>query len=343
MDPRQRAPPLNTSAPLQAQHNRRFSYAETPVDMQQDQGFGRSGQRYMHNQASLPEVETPTSPAAGGLDGYHVQTRSPAEHPLAAQAAAMNMHATGAGQQPVRPERMSSPYGVPEPTGVHPAYYAPVASQTPQTFSSQPTQYQQHAYTAAQPQPQPQPQSAPQQQTRRSSTIPMQSEADARQPQPHPQSPTKKTSAIQPDHVQIPYSPNHITTPTQPIFAPSAAIGPNGLAPSMHQPGQVAHPNMSDPTGSASSKSAFQHSLCECSGDMGTCFTGLFCPCILDSRTAYRMGRRSKKLDPTDMLGFSSCNGRCGVMGVFGVCGLCCEFLYLTTLYVRLLKANAWY
>lgn len=71
-------------------------------------------------------------------------------------------------------------------------------------------------------------------------------------------------------------------------------------------------------------KMDWNHGMCECSGDIGTCITGVFCPCILDSRTAYRLNRRSEKQDPTDLLGFKSCNSRCTVMSIFGICGLCC-------------------
>lgn len=327
MDRNARNPPaIHTNNPS-ASHNRRFSYAETPIDVQRDQGFGGRGQQYRHNQEALQEAETPVE-GGGRLDGYHMQTRSPAVNPYA-DSMPQTTQATQATQQPVRPQRMSSPYGVPEPTGVHPAYYAPVVSQTPPNVpTSQPLQHPPSAYTAV-------PNSGtintetqlqdPSQGRRRTSTVPMQSEADARQPQSqHPHSPTKKQHGpIQPDHVTIPYSPTHITSPTAPIFAPAAAIGPNGLASAeMHQPGQVAHPNMHNIQGSTSDKDSWAHSLCECNADMGTCLMGLFCPCVLDSRTSYRMGRKSGKKDPTDMLGFKSCNARC----VFFNCGLCCEY-----------------
>lgn len=332
MDPRhygQRSPVgINTSdtAPMSQGHGRRFSYAETPVDMQQGQEFPRV-QRYAHTQEPLREAETPVE--GGVAEGNQFQTRSPAANsyqervPQAAHPAwsskddvpvqmrasesegAYQDHRQAAVQStntlPSRPQRMSSPYGVPEPTAVHPAYYAPVVSQTP---ASQPPQY-----------------GAPPQ-IRRQSTIAMQAE-DSRQP-PTPVSPTKQYS-IQPDHVQIPYSPLRVST--QPIFAPAAATGPNGLDPSLHQPGQLAHPNMNMNSSFSGDKGAFENTLCGCSSDVGTCVTGLFCPCILDSRTSYRLGRRKAKLDPTDMLGFETCNGRCGVMGTFGLCGLCCMFL----------------
>jgi Cys-rich protein (TIGR01571 family) len=76
---------------------------------------------------------------------------------------------------------------------------------------------------------------------------------------------------------------------------------------------------------SPSTRASWQHELCECNADVGTCITGILCPCVLDSKTAYRLERRGLKKDPTDMLGFSACNGRCSVMSLFGVCGLFCK------------------
>jgi hypothetical protein len=318
MDPRaygdRRSPPvINTSnigTMPQGRGGRRFSYAETPIDMQEPV-FGRA-QNYSHNQDTLDEASTPIE--AGGLDGYHIQASTSPVASAYNVPQPSNLFATP--QQATPAQRTSSPYGFPEPQGVHPAYYAPVASQIPQNDTSQslepvPTPYLTH------------PQNPPQRNPQRSSTIPIHSETDTRQ-QPI-RSPTKSSSPIQPDHVQIPYTPRSLTSPTQPIFAPGALTGPNGMAPEMHQPGQVAHPNMQNVTGSTSDKSPFLHSLCECNADVVTCLEGLFCPCILDSRTAYRMGRRAEKKDPTDMLGFKSCNGRCAVMGLFGICGFYCK------------------
>ncbi|KAF9700633.1 hypothetical protein EKO04_001855 [Ascochyta lentis] len=116
-----------------------------------------------------------------------------------------------------------------------------------------------------------------------------------------------------------PYSPHNfsthnLTTPHA-IFSPDAAHGPNGLDFSLHQPGQIRHPNMDSGT-----PQTWKTSLCACNSDVSTCLTGLFCPCILSGRTAYRLSQKSKKADATDMLGHSSTNGHCVAMTL--ACGV---------------------
>ncbi|KAF2434084.1 PLAC8-domain-containing protein, partial [Tothia fuscella] len=213
-------------------------------------------------------------------------------------------------QQPShdRQSSNSSPYNIPEPTQTHPAYYAQVADPTAMhTPRSRPG--------SVQPVPQSPGPEPPLTRPHRVSTMPIRTESDEKAP--HPTSPPAKRTSF------TPYSPTAIHPPnranTQPVFAATSLTGPNGLSPEQHQPGQVAHPNM---LLSPSIKGKWQHSLCECNADVGTCLTGIFCPCILDSKTAYRLEKRSSKKDPSDMLGFSSCNGRCGVMTVFGICGI---------------------
>ncbi|KAH7384171.1 PLAC8 family-domain-containing protein [Phaeosphaeria sp. MPI-PUGE-AT-0046c] len=116
-----------------------------------------------------------------------------------------------------------------------------------------------------------------------------------------------------------PYSPHGFasaqTNNFHAVFSPDAAHGPNGLDFALHQPGQISHPNMD----SASSKQ-WRTSLCSCGPDVGTCLTGLFCPCILYGRTSYRLSQKSAKKDPTDMLGYSAVNGHCMLMSI--ACGL---------------------
>jgi Cys-rich protein (TIGR01571 family) len=116
-----------------------------------------------------------------------------------------------------------------------------------------------------------------------------------------------------------PYSPHGFNSAhpnsTHAVFSPAAAHGPNGLDFALHQPGQIAHPNME----SESSKE-WRTSLCACAPDPSTCLAGLLCPCILYGRTSYRLSQKSAKRDPTDMLGYSSGNARCGLMAV--ACGL---------------------
>lgn len=275
---------------------RRFSYLETPIDMQEPQ-FGND--RFAPNHGAIEEQNTPIE----GIEGYHIQSREAFPVTAYTMPPASNMHAA-----PVRPERTSSPYGVPEPRGIHPAYYAPVASQPYSSPRSRPGSEAQlpTAYPTSQ---SPEPQTMNRMQ--RSSTIPIKPESE--------EGYKPKSPGFHEDRVQIPYSPQHG------VFNPTSLVGPNGMDPEMHQPGQVAHPNMQSGE-SSSSKGEWAHSLCECNSDVGTCMTGIFCPCILDSKTAYRMERKGEKRDPTDLLGFGNCNKRCGIMGIFGICGLCCKF-----------------
>lgn len=116
-----------------------------------------------------------------------------------------------------------------------------------------------------------------------------------------------------------PYSPHGFTqgqtNNVHAVFSPDAAHGPNGLDFALHQPGQIAHPNME-----SNSSHEWTHSLCACSPDVSTCLTGMFCPCILYGRTSYRLSQKSAKKDPTDMLGHSSTSGHCMIMSLS--CGL---------------------
>jgi Cys-rich protein (TIGR01571 family) len=266
---------------------------------------------------ATPIQESPASASVLGLQfqqyGYGIgiapepswSHKSQIEQPQSTQAP----QAPQANDQKI--DRSSSPYGIPESTQTHPAYYAPIASTTlssqfqQQRLSSPPLPYQQ---------PSMQPKSQPQQFTKSNRVSTLKAESDEKQPQDVKvplRSPTIPTS-------------NSPRAYQQPIFSPGSLAGPNGVAPDLHQPGQILHPNMTFPS-TTGRKSEWNHGMCECSGDVGTCVTGIFCPCILDSRTAYRLNRRSAKKDPTDLLGFNSCNSRCTVMSIFGLCGLCCK------------------
>lgn len=130
--------------------------------------------------------------------------------------------------------------------------------------------------------------------------------------------PTSPTNRISP-YPNEPYSPHGFTSGQNnnfhAVFSPDAAHGPNGLDFAAHQPGQISHPNME-----LEKSKEWSNGLCACSPDPSTCLTGLFCPCILYGRTSYRLSQKSAKKDPTDMLGHSSTNGHCIVMGLS--CGL---------------------
>ncbi|KZF26946.1 PLAC8-domain-containing protein [Xylona heveae TC161] len=103
-----------------------------------------------------------------------------------------------------------------------------------------------------------------------------------------------------------------IITNFAPIYNPHSATGPNGLALETHLPGQIAHPNMQH-------SSHWKHQGCDCS-DISVCCVGAFCPCIIYGKTQYRLSQKSARKDPTDLLGYSACNGACGLMAL--ACGL---------------------
>lgn len=126
-----------------------------------------------------------------------------------------------------------------------------------------------------------------------------------------------KTHAFTND--DVPYSPHDFPTHTlatpHAVFSPDALSGPNGLDFTTHQPGQIRHPNMD-----LDSSKTWKHGLCACTPDPSLCLTGLFCPCILSGRTAYRLSQKSRKADPTDLLGHSSTNSHCLAMTL--ACGV---------------------
>lgn len=95
-----------------------------------------------------------------------------------------------------------------------------------------------------------------------------------------------------------------------------------------HQPGQTIHPNQTVVGGHWST------GLCECT-DVGTCCLGLSCPCILYGRTQYRLLRKSRGEDPTNLLGHEICNGSCTSMAL--LCG--CQWLLATIQHTRTRKA----
>lgn len=147
---------------------------------------------------------------------------------------------------------------------------------------------------------------------------------------PYPGLVTRKTDIYAPDdlvaiHQQAAFAQGR--TPT----LPADAVGSNFRA--QHMPGQIAHPNQrgysnqnfgsgssSSPKGQ-SSDSGWRTGLFACAPDADTCCLSLVAPCVVHSRTAHRFSRRSEGRDPTDMLGFSSCNASC-ILTAFPLCCL---------------------
>ncbi|KAI4173881.1 MAG: hypothetical protein LQ343_002649 [Gyalolechia ehrenbergii] len=96
------------------------------------------------------------------------------------------------------------------------------------------------------------------------------------------------------------------------VYNPNSLAGPNASL-GNHRPGQVAHPN-------ATIEPEWKHGLCEIDT---LCCVGLCCPCIIYGKTQYRISRKTQKEDPTNMLGYESCNSSCGLMAL--ACGFQCK------------------
>ncbi|KAJ5952106.1 uncharacterized protein N7479_010519 [Penicillium vulpinum] len=124
--------------------------------------------------------------------------------------------------------------------------------------------------------------------------------------------PQSDTVAIVPDEnpLQSPKSP-YFPPPTR--VATSHAPQPDDLS-AYHQPGQAIHPSQEG--------GGWSNGLCEFSS-FGICCLGILCPCILYGRTQHRLSMKSRKEDPTNMLGYETCNASCTGMGL--LCGCQCK------------------
>ncbi|KAJ5121471.1 uncharacterized protein N7515_009432 [Penicillium bovifimosum] len=143
----------------------------------------------------------------------------------------------------------------------------------------------------------------------------------------NPEAPSRsETVTIVPDA-------NPLQSPTSPYFPPPTRAATSHDPPSndlsaYHQPGQSLHPNQEVKGG------GWSNGLCEFS-NFGICCLGLICPCILYGRTQHRLSMKSKREDPTNMLGYETCNGSCTAMGL--LCG--CQWLLATVQHTRTRKA----
>lgn len=243
--------------------NPRYSYLSTPAEMQ-----APTFQQFSSPTNSTID-ESPISPRRAYTDSLYGATP-----------------AATAPSEKAPIERTGSPYGLPPPQEVHPAYYAPV---DPVPALSM----QQSAPAAAEPLPI---------KKREDFTSSMQA---SRQPQLHGHGegdPPKKLARE--DRVTTTYNPDSLA-------------GPNGALDN-HMPGQVSHPNATiDPE--------WKHGLCT---PDALCCMGLLCPCIVYGKTQYRLSRKAQKQDPTDLLGYESCNGSCGLFAL--ACGFQCRYPSMT-------------
>ena len=122
------------------------------------------------------------------------------------------------------------------------------------------------------------------------------------------------------------HKPSQTTAPTHTKTSqPSQLVPPNTTTNTLqsqshvHTPGQIRHPRHPIPGG------PWTHSLCDPTTvkDPATCCAGLFCPCILYGRTQYRLSQKSAGRDPTNVLGYETCNASCVGMAML-VCGCQC-------------------
>jgi Cys-rich protein (TIGR01571 family) len=125
------------------------------------------------------------------------------------------------------------------------------------------------------------------------------------------------------DTLSIEPDANPLQSPKNTYFPPpatpalnSSQAPPVGDLSAFHQPGQIMHPNQEVQGGT------WTHGLCDCS-NIGTCCVGVICPCILYGKTQHRLTMKSRKEDPTNMLGYDTCNGSCSAMALF--CGCQCN------------------
>ena len=263
--------------------NARYSYQETPQEHQ--------AATFQPFSPVSPISEAPTSPSNAYIYAHQPQplatTQFPSEKGLA--------HHTG----------QASPYGLPAPQQVHPAYFAPIADNGP---------------------------SAPLMQVQSPTPVTPYQAADPLLLKSSLENDNQKGSAAsieskrQPTQHETPHfdaSPQRSATERTQVYNPDSLAGPNGAPIEHHMPGQVAHPNSHvDPH--------WKHGLCE---PDATCCLGLFCPCIVYGKTQYRLTKKRNRQDPTDLLGYETMNGSCGIMalgcgfqGMFSpiLAGLCC-------------------
>lgn len=138
--------------------------------------------------------------------------------------------------------------------------------------------------------------------------------------------PVKTDQHLQHESQSVPVAPdtNPLQSPSTPYFPPpvrtAATPAPPNDFETYHQPGQISHPNQQIRGG------GWNYGLCDCSS-IGTCCLGLVCPCIVYGRTQHRLSVRSRKEDPTNMLGYETCNGSCTAMAL--LCGCQCEYSIL--------------
>lgn len=250
-----------------AHRDPRYSYVETPIEMQ------RPAFHPLSSPTDSTIEESPMSPVSG-QELHGLPLPGDLGYPL---------------EKTITVERTASPYNFPAPSQPHPAHFAPYADDG---MSSQWQEPRSH----------PQPPQSP-------GPIPIKTEGETAGSVPPPVLPATATTGLSALNAQA-IAPDVDRRPG--VYNPDSLSGPD-VASDAHRPGQISHPNAAvDPE--------WKHGLCEIDT---TCCLGLWCPCVLYGKTQYRLSQKAQKHDATDLLGYKSCNGSCGIMAL--ACGFQCK------------------
>lgn len=264
--------------------NPRYSYTDTPLEMQQ------------------PTFAHPlTNPTNSTIEESPISTTSPSSRMLPDYSA-------GGDKAPVRLEKQHAPSS----SELHPAFFAPYEDTKNDRGYHNGQQQQQQLYQ----QHFQEPDTAPHSHAHSSGQI---TSSSKQRKEPHQQAPTAPVTLTSPggttsvpslqssNEQKPPLIKKHTIEPDASFPAPP--IDPSHIDASSHRPGQVSHPN-------SQTSHHFHHSLCDPSP---TCCTALFCPCLVYGKTMHRISRKTARQDPTDLLGYDSCNASCGLFAL--ACG----------------------
>ncbi|KAI9714124.1 MAG: hypothetical protein M1828_001214 [Chrysothrix sp. TS-e1954] len=171
---------------------------------------------------------------------------------------------------------------------------------------------------------------------------------------------TSNDTQIPPQFQQQPYLPQSRSPPPVPLspdlIKPALTPPPNSSnAPASRNTALAIQPVTADPPtfappptpgrtksatatsfGPTNSSTLWSQTLCACPpSDLSTCCLGLFCPCIVYSRTMHRLSNRKKHNGEAgagnNLLGWSACDGPC--LGFALLCG--CQGVLATILRTR--------
>ncbi|KAJ5713132.1 uncharacterized protein N7483_010313 [Penicillium malachiteum] len=342
-------------------HNNRYSFMDSPVDGHSaNQYHADSNSAAQHHQyqtiveqarpaqyqpAKLYPNEKERHLQEEGIIPTYSKYPPPDQHPanFAPYAEPVEQYAV----QPVVHSPIQSPLHSPLQSPLHSPLQSPVYTQQP--VLQYPYQYQQqmhqqqehqmqmqmqmHMHMQMQMQQQQQQQYQQQQYHQQQ----QQQQEDYSQPPSSPGPLPIKTNPEMPtrsDTMTVGPDENPLRSPKLPSFPPPAATDSSRRPTSedvtaFHQPGQIMHPVQEVRGG------GWTYGMCDCSNNFGACLLGLICPCILYGKTQYRLNRKSKAEDPTNMLGYETCNGSCTGMAI--LCG--CQWIFSTIQRRRTRKA----